>query len=76
MGINYIYNPILLYFQFFNLFVQICEISGHTFSISHKNEDPSPLWVQKSNRNIIATQNGYHVIWQSLGMKLVWLKSH
>ena len=50
----------------------MCEIGGHTFSISHKNEDPSPLRVQKRNRmNIITTQNGYHVIWQSLGMKLI-----
>ena len=48
MGINYIYNSILLYFQFLNLFVQINEIGGHTFSISHKNEDPSQLYVQEA----------------------------
>ena len=46
-GINYIYNSILLYFQFLNLFVQICEIGGHTFSISHKSEDPSPTLTAK-----------------------------
>ena len=50
VGIICIYVPILLYFQFFNLFVQISEIGDHTFSISHKNEDPSPLRVPKSNR--------------------------
>ena len=34
---------------FFYTFAQICEISWYTFSISHKNEHPSPLQVQKSN---------------------------
>ena len=42
--------PFYYTLKFFNLFVQICEISGDTFSIYHKKEDPSPLQVQKSNR--------------------------
>ena len=42
--------PFYYTLKFFNLFVQICEISRDTFSIYHKNEDPSPLQVQKSNR--------------------------
>ena len=54
MGINYIYNSILLYFQFFNLFVQICEIGGHTFSISHKNEDPPITPSAKKQQNEIS----------------------
>ena len=30
--------------------VKICEIDEKSFSITHKNKDPSPLQVQKSNR--------------------------
>ena len=44
---------------FFNPFVQICEISWYTFSNSHKNEDPSPLQVQKSN----SMRYGCHTKW-------------
>ena len=51
MGIICTYDPILLSFQFFFYpCVQICEIKGETFSISHKNEDSSSLQVQKSKR--------------------------
>ena len=37
-------------FIFLELHEQRCEIGGHTFSISDKNEDPPQLQVQKSNR--------------------------
>ena len=50
MGINCTYDPISLSFQFFYPFVQICKIGWETFSTSHKNQDPSPLPVGKSNR--------------------------
>ena len=43
-------TPFHCSFNFFYPFVQICEIGQETFSISHKNQDPSPLQVQKSNR--------------------------
>ena len=32
----------------------MCEIGGHTFSISHKNEDPSPLPSAKKQQNEIS----------------------
>ena len=63
MGIICIYSPILLCFNFFYPFAQICEIGWYTFSISHKNEDPSPLQVQKSNR-------------MKYGQKTKWVLSH
>ena len=50
MGIISSDNPIYCTFIFLEPHVQICEISGHTFSISYKNEDPSQLQLQKSNR--------------------------
>ena len=36
--------------SFFYPVFQICEIGYKTFSTSHKNEDPSPLGLQKSKR--------------------------
>ena len=42
-GIICAYDPILLTFHFFYPVVQIWEIECKTFSISHKNEDPSPF---------------------------------
>ena len=43
-------TPFHCTFKFFYPFVQTCEIGHNTFPISHKNEDPSPLQVQKNNR--------------------------
>ena len=43
-------TPLHCAFNFFYPFVQICKISGNTFSIFDKNQDPSTLRVQKSNR--------------------------
>ena len=43
-------TPLYCTSTFFYPFAQICEIGWYTFAISHKNEDPSPLQVQKSNR--------------------------
>ena len=68
-------TPLLQYFQFFNLFVQICEIGGHTFSNVHtKFMTPHHFKLQISNRMSISLPHkiGYHVIWQSLGMNMTY----
>ena len=43
-------TPFYCPFNFCYPFVQMCKIGWKTFSTSHKNQDPSPLQVQKSNR--------------------------
>ena len=65
-------------FIFLELHEQICEIGGHTFSISDKNEDPLQLQVQKSNR----MKYYYHTKWVSCQLPIIrqetnmTLKSH
>ena len=59
-------------------FVQMCEIVCYTFPISHKNEGPSPLQVQKSNR----MKYDSHTKWVSYQLAIIrhetdmTLKSH
>ena len=48
-------------------FAQICEISWYTFSISDKNEDPSPLRVQESNRMTF----GCHTKWVPSHLEII-----
>ena len=64
-------TPFHCTFNFFYPFVPICEIGPNTLTISHKNEDPSPLQVQKSNRMKYDTQTK----WVSSHLAIVRFKT-
>ena len=56
-----------------SIWMKVSQILWPTFSNVSKNNDPSPLWVQKSNRrNMTLTQKWSRMTQDILGKTLIW----
>ena len=58
-----------------SILMEIGQVVWYTFSNVSKNYDPSPFWVQKSNRRKNDTQTKWsHMPWDILGKTFIWLQ--